>query len=149
METPENQGSAAIDTSGTKQSANKQSDSTSAEQQGSACGRATACAGMDVASIANRVKGMIFDPRNTWQQVKSEQQQIREIYTGFLIPLAAVATIATIIKSSVLGTSIPFVGMSVKLSFMSALTTGVISFAFQMISIYLLAAIIPLSLIHI
>ena len=54
-------------------------------------------------ALIERVKNMIGNPRSEWPVVAAEPATIGSIYTGYVLILAAVGPIATIIRAPMLG----------------------------------------------
>jgi hypothetical protein len=60
--------------------------------------------------LAGRVKGILFQPKQEWETVSGESSSIVDIYRGYVIILAAIGPVASIIGMSIIGVSLPFVG---------------------------------------
>lgn len=92
------------------------------------------------ASFVERVKNMIVSPKTEWPRVDAEPATIGGIYTGYVLILAAIGPICTLIGQQVFGISLfvahykPPIGYSI--------ATAVITYVLSLVSIYVLALII-------
>ena len=46
-------------------------------------------------ALLDRVKSILLAPRPTWQVIDSESATVGSLYTGYVIPLAAIPAVAT------------------------------------------------------
>lgn len=60
--------------------------------------------------IVSRVKGIITNPKNEWEKIKTEEISIKELFTSYAMILAAVPAVAQFIGHGLIGRRIPFVG---------------------------------------
>ena len=56
--------------------------------------------------LVSRVKGILLSPRSEWAAIDTEPATVGGLYTGYIIPLAAIPAIAGFIGSSVIGSSL-------------------------------------------
>ena len=61
-------------------------------------------------ALVDRVKGILMSPRAEWQVIDAEPATVASLYTGYIVPLAAIPAICSAIGMSLIGMSIPFVG---------------------------------------
>ncbi len=61
-------------------------------------------------SLVARAKNILLQPKTEWPVIAGEQATTGSLYTGYIIPLAAIGPVASIIGWSVFGFSVPFVG---------------------------------------
>src|SRR6266540_926116 len=61
-------------------------------------------------SIVNRVTGICLKPAAEWGVIAEEPASTGGLYTGYVIPLAAIGPIAGFVGGSIIGRSIPYVG---------------------------------------
>lgn len=90
--------------------------------------------------LVSRVKGILLNPKNEWAAIDTEPTSVGALYTGYIVPLAAIPAICGFIGSSIIGYSV--LGVSVKTSMSSGLTSAVISFALSLVSVYVMGLII-------
>jgi hypothetical protein len=92
-------------------------------------------------ALMDRVKGILLTPKQEWPVINGEQASVGGLYTGYIIPLAAIGPIAMVIGWSVFGMSVPFVG-SIKLPIGYAVRNAVITYVAGLVGVYVLALII-------
>ena len=61
-------------------------------------------------NLIDRVKRILLSPRTEWEVIDAEPTTPAQLYTGYIMPLAAIGPIAQIIGYSVFGISVPFTG---------------------------------------
>lgn len=91
--------------------------------------------------LVARVKGIIMQPKSEWGVIDGESTTIGRLYTGYIIPLAAIPPIASIIGLSIIGISLPVVG-TYRVPFGSALTSAITQYILGLAGVYVLALII-------
>ncbi len=94
----------------------------------------------DKNGLITRVKGILMSPKTEWSVIDGETTSITDIYKSYILPLAAIGPIATLIHSLVFGNG--FFGISYRPSFFSALSTAVISYLATLLIVFLLALLI-------
>ena len=117
---------------------------------GSSPGAGTASLGAAAASwgsakslpgFIERIKNILITPKTEWPAIESEPTTITQVYTGYVMPLAAFAALMSFVRMSVIGISIPFGG-----TFRTPLTNGLVyalvSFGFGLLGLFLVAFII-------
>lgn len=92
-------------------------------------------------ALMDRVKGILLTPKKEWPVIDAEQASVGGLYTGYIIPLAAITPIASIIGWSVFGMSIPFVG-SIRLPIGYAVRNAAVTYVLGLVGVYVLALII-------
>jgi hypothetical protein len=92
-------------------------------------------------SLVDRVKRILLSPRTEWQVIDAEATTPAQLYTGYIMPLAAIGPIAQIIGYSVFGISVPLVG-TYRVPIGSAITSALVSYVLVLIATYVLALII-------
>jgi hypothetical protein len=92
-------------------------------------------------NLVDRVKRILLSPRTEWQVIDAEPTTPAQLYTGYIIPLAAIGPIAQIIGYSVFGISVPFVG-TYRVPIGSAITSALVSYVLVLVATYVLALII-------
>jgi Yip1 domain len=87
--------------------------------------------------LVSRVKGILLNPKNEWTTIDTEPTTVGSLYTGYIIPLAAIPAVCSFIGSTMIGNSVTGkVGMS------TALTIAAVSFALSLAVLYVIALII-------
>jgi Yip1 domain len=91
--------------------------------------------------IIDRVKNILLTPKQEWPVIEPEPTTPAQLYTGYVIPLAALSAVLTLIHMSVIGMSVPYLG-TMRLPFVSSLQSAVVTFAFSLLGLYIVALII-------
>jgi hypothetical protein len=92
-------------------------------------------------NLVDRVKRILLSPRTEWQVIDAEPTTPAQLYTGYILPLAAIGPIAQIIGYSVFGIPVPFVG-TYRVPIGSAITSALVSYVLVLVATYVLALII-------
>lgn len=87
---------------------------------------------VDPKSIVDRCKQMLLDPKGTWVVIKAESKSIKDIYSSFLIPVAAVSAICPVIGGVVFG----------KLPLISGLISHFVSFVIGLVMTYVMGMVV-------
>ena len=90
--------------------------------------------------VFERAKNICFNPKNTWQQIVLEPTTVRELFVTYACLLALIPSLANFIGLSFVGST--SMGMRYRVPFFSGLVYAVASYAFSLLSIYVLALII-------
>jgi hypothetical protein len=90
--------------------------------------------------LVDRVKGILLKPNDEWSKIDVEPATVPEIYRGYVVLLAAIGPICTLIGSLVFGYS--FFGITFRPSIGTAIGTAVVSYVMSLIMVYVLAVII-------
>ncbi len=75
--------------------------------------------------IIERVKAIVFKPRETWQTINNEETTIPELMKDYLLILVAAPAVALLLGKWIIGIQIPFVGVY-RFSFGASLITSVL-----------------------
>lgn len=92
-------------------------------------------------ALMERAKNILFQPKQEWPVIDAEQTTVGALYTGYIVPLAAIGPVASLIGWSVLGMRIPFVG-AMKIPISYGLRMALIQYAGTLVGTYVLALII-------
>lgn len=92
------------------------------------------------ASFFERVKNMIVSPKTEWPRVDAEPSTIGGIYTGYVLILAAIGPICSLIGQQVFGISLFVAHYKPPIAY--SVTMAVITYVLSLVSIYVLALII-------
>ena len=93
-------------------------------------------------SLVERVKRILLTPRTEWDVIDGEATTPGKLYTGYIVPLAAIGPIAQVIGFSVLGVRMPFGSAVYRTPIGTALTTAAVTYALSLLGVYILALII-------
>ena len=92
-------------------------------------------------NLVERVKRILVSPKTEWEVIDAEQTTPAELYTRYILPLAAIGPIAQLIGYSVFGVTVPFVG-TYRVPIGSAITQALVSYLLTLAGTYVLALII-------
>lgn len=90
--------------------------------------------------LFNRVKNLILKPKDEWAAIEQEPASIAGLYFGYVMILAAIPPLATLVHSLVFGYSM--FGVEYRPSIASALSAAIISYGLTLIGVFVLALII-------
>lgn len=91
-------------------------------------------------SIVDRAKNILLSPRTEWPVIQAEPSTIQGIYRNYLVYLAAIPAIATLIGMSLIGFGM--MGVSVRVPFTSGLANAILGYALTLGMIYVLALVV-------
>jgi len=91
-------------------------------------------------SLVDRVKGILMAPRKEWPVIDTEAATTGSIFTGYIIPLAAIPAIAGFIGWSLIGGSV--LGVSIRVPVSTGITGAIVRYLLSLVSCYVLALII-------
>jgi len=91
--------------------------------------------------LIDRAKNIIMKPKQEWPVIDAEPATIGGLYTGYVIPLSLVPTIAGFLGMVLFGITIPFLG-SVRMPVGTALGGAAVQFVGGLIGVYILALVI-------
>jgi len=92
-------------------------------------------------NLVERVKGILLSPNQEWQTISGETSSVAEIYKSYIIILAAIGPVASIIGMSIVGISLPFVG-SFRIPITTSIASAVVQYVLTLVGVYVLAIII-------
>ena len=92
-------------------------------------------------SIVDRIKGILLKPKEEWQTISGETTTIPELYKTYIIILAAIGPVASVIGMSIVGISLPFVG-SFRIPITTSIASAVVHYILTLGGVYILALII-------
>jgi hypothetical protein len=92
-------------------------------------------------NLVDRVKRILLSPGTEWQVIEAEPTTPAQLYTGYIVPLAAIGPIAQLIGYSVFGITVPLVG-TYRVPIGSALSSALVTYVLSLAATYVLALII-------
>ena len=92
-------------------------------------------------NIVERIKGILLKPKQEWQTISGETTTIPELYNAYIIILAAIGPVASIIGMSIVGISLPFIG-SFRIPITTSIASAVVHYILTLVGVYILALII-------
>jgi hypothetical protein len=91
--------------------------------------------------LTERVKNIILQPAQEWRVIEKEATTVAELYTSYIMILAAIGPVASIIGLSIFGVSAPFTG-TYRLPFGSVIGHAVVSYALALAGVYVFGLVI-------
>ena len=92
-------------------------------------------------NLAERAKNILLQPVQEWSIIDKEPGSAAELYKSYIVPLAAIGPVASIIGLSIFGIGVP-VGGSFRPTLTSAIGWAVTAYVFALIGTYVLALVI-------
>jgi hypothetical protein len=92
-------------------------------------------------NLLDRVKRILVSPQTEWPAIDAEPTTPAQLYTGYIMPLAAIGPIARIIGYSVFGITVPFAG-TYQVPVGTTITSSLVSYILILAGTYVLALII-------
>lgn len=92
-------------------------------------------------NLVERARNIALTPRSEWEVIAPERTSAGELYKGYIVPLSAIGPIASFIGLTIFGVSVPFLGTH-RVSFVTGLSSSLLSFALGLISVYFVALVI-------
>lgn len=92
-------------------------------------------------SLSERAKNILLRPKEEWVVVAGESTTTAELYRNYIIILAAIGPVASIIGMSLVGISLPFFG-TFRVPILNSLASAVVSYLLGLAGVYVLAMII-------
>jgi hypothetical protein len=91
--------------------------------------------------LVSRARSILLQPRSEWETIDAEPATVGGLYAGYIVWLAAIAPLASVIEASVFGIRLPF-GGAYRVPWASAASSAAVRYAVALITTYLLALII-------
>jgi hypothetical protein len=91
--------------------------------------------------LVGRVKGIVLNPKQEWQTIAGETTTIADLYKSYIVILAAIGPVASIIGMSIIGISLPFAG-SYRVPIGSSLASAIVQYVLILAGVYILALVI-------
>ena len=95
-------------------------------------------------NLVERAKRILLTPKPEWQVIDAEPATVGELYTQYIIPLAAIGPIARVIGFALIGVHIPFSGVTYRTPIGRALVGALVSYVLALVGVYVLAMIIDM-----
>jgi len=91
-------------------------------------------------NIVERVKNILINPKKEWEVIDKETTEIPQLITGYLLILALIPAVASLIGYGLIGVKVPFYGSIA--SFSWGIKYAVIAFVSPLISVFIVAFVI-------
>jgi hypothetical protein len=108
-------------------------------------GAAASAAWVDITKqfpgLIERARNILLRPNTEWPAIAAEATSTRTLYTGYIVPLAAIGPIASIIGMSLVGIDVPFLG-TIRTPILSSVSYAIVAFILALVGVFVLALII-------
>jgi hypothetical protein len=91
--------------------------------------------------LTERVKNILLQPAQEWAVIEREPTTVSDLYKSYIMPLAAIGPVASVIGLSVIGVNLPGVGMY-RATLTAALGQAIVSYLLGLAGVYVLALVI-------
>jgi Yip1 domain len=93
-------------------------------------------------NVVERAKRLLLTPAQEWQVIEAEPTTPAELFTQYVVPLAAVGPVARVIGFSLIGVHMPFSGAAYRTPIGRALVGAVVSYVLALVLVAVLGMII-------
>jgi hypothetical protein len=91
-------------------------------------------------ALVDRVKAILLTPQKEWPVIEAESATTASLYTGYIIPLAAIPAIAGFVGMCFFGFRV--LGVSIRVPIGTGLTTMIVNYVLTLAGCFVLALII-------
>jgi hypothetical protein len=88
-----------------------------------------------------RVKNILSNPVAEWSVIDAERSTVGQLYSGYVVPMAAFVAVMSLIRLCVTGVSVPS-GDTIRLPLVSGLVSAIVAFVLGLIGLVLVGYII-------
>jgi len=92
-------------------------------------------------TLVDRVKRILLQPKQEWEVISGETTTTADLYKNYVIPLAAIGPVASIIGMSIFGIGMPF-GPAFRVPMITAVFSAVVHYVLALVGVYVLALIV-------
>jgi hypothetical protein len=92
-------------------------------------------------TLVDRVKRILLQPKQEWEVISGETATTSDLYKNYVIPLAAIGPVASIIGMSIFGIGMPF-GPAFRVPVITAVFSAVVHYVLALVGVYVLALIV-------
>ncbi len=90
-------------------------------------------------NLVARVKAILLSPKTEWAVIDGEPATVASLYSGYIVPLAAIPAIAGFIGMSIFGFGV--FGATIRVPIMTGLTSAVVQYVGALVGVYLLGLV--------
>lgn len=92
--------------------------------------------------MIQRIKDILFKPKDTWPQIKAEATGIGQVFTGYAMILAALPAVCGFLGFTLIGQSYGPITGFFRIPFTAALVWAIVWYALTLVSLYINGLII-------
>jgi hypothetical protein len=93
-------------------------------------------------NLVDRAKNIILQPKAEWAVISTEPHTVQDLYTGYVMILAAIPAVATFIGYSIVGVSGVLMGAGYRWPITAGITHMILQYVLNLGWVYVLALII-------
>ena len=97
--------------------------------------------GIEIHGLIERVKRILMSPGTEWPIIAAEPRTARDIYLGYVAPLAAIGVIASLIGTTLIGVSVPLLG-TVRTPIIPATIGALLHYGLTFLGVFIVALIV-------
>jgi hypothetical protein len=86
--------------------------------------------------LTARIKNIVFTPKSEWRVIEAETTSVSRLYSGYVMPLAAFASVLSFIRMSVVGVEVPS-GGTLRAPVANGSFTSLLTFVSSLVGLYL------------
>jgi hypothetical protein len=106
-----------------------------------AAGSGAGAQALPLPRLLERIKNIVLTPKTEWLVIEAEPTSVAQLYSGYVVAMAAFAAVMSFVRLSVIGVSLPF-GGTIRTPAASGLVSCVVTFILGLIGLYLVGFII-------
>jgi hypothetical protein len=91
-------------------------------------------------NLVERVKGILLTPAAEWDKISAETHTVKDLYTGWIMILAAIPAVASFIGLSIIGAGA--FGFSFRVPIVTGIAHAIATYVLTLASVYVFALII-------
>ena len=95
-------------------------------------------------NLVERAKRMLLTPKKEWEVVDAEPTTAGELYSQYVVPLAAIGPISRVIGFALIGVHIPFSSVTYRTPIGRAIVGAVVTYILALLGVFILAMIIDM-----
>jgi hypothetical protein len=92
-------------------------------------------------NLQTRVVNILTKPRQEWPVIAAEPKDVPRLYRNYIVLLAAVPAVCTMVGMSLFGMPIPFYG-HVRMNFGTAFASAVVQYVLSLVGVYVVGLVI-------
>ncbi len=92
--------------------------------------------------MIDRVKNILLTPKTEWPVIEGEANTTQGLLLNYAAPLAAIGAVAGFVSGSLIGTTIPFVGMTVRTPIVMGVVGAIVALVLGLAMVFVLSLII-------
>jgi hypothetical protein len=92
-------------------------------------------------NLVERIKRILLQPKQEWEVISGEAATTPDLYRSYIIPLAAIGPVASIIGLSIVGVGMPS-GSAFRIPLITAVLSAAVHYVLSLVGVYVLAMII-------